>query len=315
MTSSEINSLLPHAKVSAADDTSIYKSSSRRSLALAYLGGCATVILALLALRRHSPPEDAGLPSSSSIPPLDSTKSCPNYSPVYPSEGGPDCPVKCSPGRRSASSVFHYLRQIANDDDDDDGDAALAAANTAALLSSLGRVLSEAGGVIQSYDPNATVYNESELHVSFGYYCCQTDNELSLIKSVLDRIDWASAPLDATFAYVTCAVDGPRDDHVSLILMFDQESNERWMERVERVEDMIEEEAAAREDDDAFRQPILQLRRPRQEPFHSTLASINGTTYPVAEVVKVLNERFASKGNGWTNLPISISRPYEGVDF
>merc|ERR1711862_234006 len=88
---------------------------------------------------------------------------------------------------------------------------------------------------------------------------------------------------------------GPDREHVSLILMLDPPSNRAMYAEIEDVEAAIEA-AGVR----------LNHRRREQEPFHATLAVVNGSAYPVAKAVAALNDRFAGQ---WETL--TVRRPCE----
>lgn len=226
--------------------------------------------------------------STASIPSLDPTKSCPYYSPVYPSEGGADCPTKCSPDTRSASTIYNFSGT--NPDIDE--------------------TFTKVADIISSFDTDGvttTVFRDANLHITFGYYCCQTEDELDIIASVLNEFEWK--PINVSFDFVTCAIDGPSDDHVSIILMLDEESNKRMMPIIENVERLIAKEAEKNDID----KPLLNVRRRRQEPFHATLALTSGSVYPIAEASVEINsqlEKFKID-----TMPLTLVRPCEGQDI
>ena len=207
-------------------------------------------------------------------PPL----ACPNYSPAYPSRGGADCPAECLvPGSQSVAAGYFNV-----------------------FPASFNSRVHEVGLLIQGSGPaGATTYVEGEhgfmdSHVTFGYYCCQTAEELSRIRHVLEDWDWESSEETVGFSFATCAIDGPSIEHVSLILMLDAASNLKMNRLVQRVESAIEA-AGVR----------LNVKRAEQEPFHTTLAVVNGSLYPVGEVVAALNARFPA--NSWET--ITLTRP------
>ena len=215
-----------------------------------------------------------GQPLQLRQPPL----SCPNLSPAYPSRGGADCSYEChEPGTKSVyAGYFNVFSTSFNDR------------------------ISRVGRLIQNHGPRgSTIYVEGEhgfmdSHITFAYYCCQTESERARIKAVLEG--WEHWPAEEVgFSYVTCAVDGPAIDHVSLILMLDEQSNDRMYRLVERVEATIEAQAGVR----------LNIRRREQEPFHMTLAVVNGTTYPVGKAVAALNEAWPS----WES--VRLTKPCE----
>lgn len=215
------------------------------------------------------------------IPPLTSM-SCPNYSPTFPSEGGADCSYRCANGTRSVGTAFFDI-----------------------FPDEYTEKITEAGNLVYELDPENTVYVEGDdgfmnSHISFSYYCCYGETDLDRIRSVLDMIDWQ--PHEVGLSYTTCAVDGPSLDHVSFIIMLDAESNAKMMQWVAAVEEKIRD-AGVR----------IHVPRIKQEPYHSTLAVVNGSAYPIEEALQALNDRFPS-GN-WTKNPITLQRPCRGSFF
>mmetsp|Transcript_15198 Transcript_15198/g.34480 ORF Transcript_15198/g.34480 Transcript_15198/m.34480 type:complete len:314 (-) Transcript_15198:15-956(-) len=215
---------------------------------------------------------------SASIPPV-SRLSCPNYSPTFPSLGGPDCTFPCSNGTRSVGTAFFNP-----------------------FPASYAEKVIEAGKLVKSIDSGNTVYTEGsgpnafmDSHISFSYYCCYPEDQLSELRKVLAAWDgWR--PRSVSLSHVTCAIDGPALDHVSFIIMLDQESNRRMQAWVAELEAHIR----------AAGLPI-HLPRSYQEPYHTTLAVVNGTTYPVAKAVRALNARF--RPGSWFAEPINLTRP------
>jgi len=212
------------------------------------------------------------------IPPL-IEGTCPNYSPTFPSEGGPDCTFPCPNGTRSVGTAFfnpfpdEYAQKII-----------------------------EAGKLVRSIDPEHTVFAEGsgasafmDSHVSFSYYCCHTESELSRIKSVLEKWDgWQPHSVD--LSHVTCAIDGPAIDHVSFIVMLDPESNLVMMQWVTQLEEHL-------------RNAGVQIHIPRrnQEPYHTTLAVVNGSGYPTKKAIEAINARFPP--GRWLKKPMTLEKP------
>merc|ERR1712154_717895 len=79
----------------------------------------------------------------------------------------------------------------------------------------------------------------------------------------------------------TCATDGPSLDHVSLILMLDEKSNNLMMKWVTDLEHKIESMGVP-----------IHLSRRYQEPYHTTVGVVNGSVYPVKKAILELNKRF-----------------------
>ena len=51
----------------------------------------------------------------------------------------------------------------------------------------------------------------------------------------------------------------------------------------------------------------LNFLRHEQEPYHTTLAVVNGSTYPVKYAIESVNERFAP--GGWLAAPLTVLKP------
>eukprot|EP00929_Paragymnodinium_shiwhaense_P042489 TRINITY_DN21978_c1_g1_i1.p1 TRINITY_DN21978_c1_g1~~TRINITY_DN21978_c1_g1_i1.p1 ORF type:complete len:350 (+),score=24.31 TRINITY_DN21978_c1_g1_i1:60-1109(+) len=212
------------------------------------------------------------------VPPLTSM-SCPYFSPTFPSAGGPDCTYPCQPGTRSVGTAFFSV-----------------------FPPGLQYQLQQAGKLIRALDAEGTVYTEGggkeafmDSHVSFSYYCCHTEDELSRIKALLQT--WKGwTPHNVSLSYVTCAIDGPALDHVSFILMLDEASNNlmhRWV--------------ASLQEDLARVGVKVNIPRSHQEPYHITVAVVNGTRYPVAEAIRQINEQFPPER--WLQKPLTLTRP------
>jgi len=213
--------------------------------------------------------------SVAGIPPL-IPNSCPNYSPTFPSEGGPDCATKCGPGRRSVGTAFFNIFPASYDEK-----------------------ISEVAELVVNFAPDAVTYTEGskgfmDSHISFSYYCCQTEDELSTIKTVLENVTWV--PRAVNFSYATCAIDGPTMDHVSFIVMLEEESNQEMLTWVEEVEDKI-----------AAKGVVLNSVRRNQEPYHSTLAVVSGSRYPVAKAISAINHQFPP--GEWLEEKLVLTKP------
>merc|ERR1711924_218248 len=131
--------------------------------------------------------------------------------------------------------------------------------------------------------------------------------ELATIDAVLQA--WAGwRPHELKFSIVTCAIDGsiyPNEtginllDHVSFILMLDEESNRVMMDWVAELESAIREVGLE-----------VHTSRRQQEPYHTTLAVVNGTAYPVGQAITALNEQFPP--DHWVDKPVVLEYPCVG---
>ena len=233
----------------------------RRPLLTAVL---AVALLLVAAARTQIAPSVQQPRPSPRIPPLVDF-ACPNYSPTFPSRGGADCPAECvAPGARSVAAGYFNV-----------------------FPASFSARVTDVGALIQSMGPrDATTYVEGagahafmDSHVTFAYYCCQTAAERASIRGILESWQWPA--ITVQFSHATCAIDGPSLDHVSLILMLDAASNARVYREVERLEAAIRA-AGVR----------LNAVRREQEPYHTTLAVVNGSVYPVGAALAAVNARF-----------------------
>lgn len=212
------------------------------------------------------------------IPPL-VNMACPYYSPTWPSNGGPDCPSACPDGRTSVGVAFYdvFPRHFTDK-------------------------VTKAAQRVMALDAAHTTYVENDAgnafmnsHISFAYYCCQTEEEKQAIKAVLENWDgWT--PHEVKFSSVSCAMDGPTFDHVSLVINLDEPSNALMMSWVAALERKLELEGIN-----------LNVHRWQQEPFHSTLAVVNGSGYPVSQAVQRLNAEHPP--GSWTSQPVKLVKP------
>jgi len=189
---------------------------------------------------------------------------CPNYSPTFPSAGGPDCTFPCAEGLRTGGAGFQGV-----------------------FPASYMQKVRQAGDLVRSLDRENTLYLDGrgsrvDSHISLSYYCCHPEVELQRIKDVVMK-DWRRwwQPQRLNLSYATCAVDGPSLDHVSFIVMLDEASNRLMMDWVLRLEARIQ----------AAGLPV-HLSRRMQEPFHTTLGVVNGSAYPVRRAIEALNKHF-----------------------
>ena len=187
---------------------------------------------------------------------------------TFPSAGGADCPVKCTSGTNSANAIY---RVGSNDDmnSSEGGKNFLAS-------------MKIAGDVVKSFDSSVEPEADTKNHVSFEYLCCHTDDELDAMRSVLDSIEWE--PQEITFDRVKTRIDSPSKSggpptHYSICVFLDEESNNKMLEWVGKVEAAMADAGVP-----------VNVARKDQEPFHSTLAVVDGSTYPVEEAMRAVNE-------------------------
>jgi len=206
------------------------------------------------------------------VPPI-TDLACPNYSPTFPSAGGPDCTFPCPEGSRTGGVGIMDP-----------------------FPASYTETVRKAGNLIKSIDPKGTIYLDGRgdrvsSHISFSYYCCYPPKQLQRIKDIAmaDQSWWK--PKNLNLSYATCAIDGPALDHVSFIVMLDEESNRQMMQWVTDMENRIR----------AAGVPI-HLSRRDQEPYHTTLGVVNGSSYPVRRAIRELNSQFPP--GSWLQQPL-----------
>ena len=126
-----------------------------------------------------------------------------------------------------------------------------------------------AGEVLQHFDPAVAPESGTALHVSFLYLCCYTANDRQTIRGVLNSTDWE--PINVTFDRAEWRIDnaGSPPTHYSVCVFLDQTSQQKMLSWVADVEAAIAAAGVA-----------IHIPRAAQEPFHSTLAVVNGTTFP-----------------------------------
>ena len=237
---------------------------------------------------------------------------------TFPSAGGADCPVKCEAGTSSSNAIY----RVGSDSSMGDTPAG------ANLLASM----KLAGSVVKEFDDSVKPEVGGSVHVSFEYFCCQTAAETATIDEVLKEMDWT--PQNVTFdrvagkaaqnkwpaccslaaeytlfvlppsplTYTRAArIDNPESDgsvqHYSICLFLDEASNQRMLEWVGELEERMEEAGV-----------VVNVKRKNQEPYHSTLAVVNGATYPVEEAIRRINELIPP--GSWTGAEVlQLTKP------
>ncbi|GMH86457.1 hypothetical protein TL16_g10551 [Triparma laevis f. inornata] len=201
---------------------------------------------------------------------------------TFPSAGGADCPEKCDEGKKCANAIYHVGK-------DDEMPNTLGGQNFLANMKL-------AGEVVSSFDSSVEPEFGTKVHVSFEYWCCYTDDELSTIKKVLD--DWEWEPQDVSYDRAEVRIDNPNSDgtvsHYSICIFLDEESNNKMLDYVGSIEAAIEAAGVK-----------INSPRKKQEPYHSTLAVVDGRTYPVEEALKKINEMVPP--STWTGVDTKLT--------
>lgn len=159
----------------------------------------------------------------------------------------------------------------------------------------------EAGNLLKRFDPTVTPESGVKLHVSFLYLCCYTDAQHAVIHSILKNTTWP--PINVTFDRAETRIDnfgtnGGPPTHYSICVFLDAPSNQRMLAWVDSVEASLQ----------AAGVPI-HIPRSAQEPFHSTLAVVNGLTFPYEAAMAQLNQ-LIPRGK-WTGsgTPLTLTSP------
>ena len=164
--------------------------------------------------------------------------------------------------------------------------------------------MAAAGDLLRAMDASVKPEHGTGLHVSLLYNCCYDDDQIATINRVLsESLHWQ--PQNVTFDRAEWRIDSfpsvqqqlQQPDHYSICVFLDQESNRRMEAWVAQVEAAIV----------AAGVPV-HVPRAVQEPFHTTLCVVNGTTFPVAEAVRRVNELV--KPGTWTGQgPLTLTQP------
>jgi len=207
---------------------------------------------------------------------------------TFPSEGGADCAYACNVGVKGQAN-FDTTFQL--------GEMHTAAAEA------LKKSMLAADDIILSYgSKGVTVTPRSRgthIHMSFNYFCCYSEEDIQTLHEVLDAYDW-STELSVSFDQPTIRIDSDAEsvDHYSYILLLDQASQAKMHSLMDGLEA-------------AVRAAGLDVHVPRrqQEPFHATLAVVNGRDFPAVAALAAVNA--AVPAGMWTGNqgPIVLSKP------
>ena len=153
-----------------------------------------------------------------------------------------------------------------------------------------------AASILKKYGQPRSIDTEGgrELHLTFDYYCCYTDEEGIKIAQFLNSYSWK--PHEVWFDRLECAIHG-YNDAVSLVLMVDKKSQEdltRW--------------ALKNEQDLEIRTGVHKhIPHTRLQNFHMTLGTVNQSYFPVQSAVEEIN-RVIPRGK-WHKTPVILRRP------
>ena len=203
---------------------------------------------------------------------------------TFPSAGGADCPFACSGG--SCATAIYHVGKDNGMSSSDGGENFLAS-------------MKLAGDVVSTFDSTVSPESGTQVHVSFEYWCCYSDGDVAIIKGVLDT--WAWEPQNVTFDRAQVRIDSANDDgsvsHYSICVFLDAASNDRMMDFVGRIEEAIEDAGIE-----------VLIPRKQQEPYHSTLAVVDGRDFPVEEALRKINE-IVPPGSWTGSVPLVLTKP------
>jgi hypothetical protein len=201
-----------------------------------------------------------------------------SMSEAFPSAGGADCAHACA-ADESCQGTKYLLGNMPT-------------VNAKSFDASMRR----AGEILMQYGDASVTYG-SGLHMSVDYFCCYNSIDFDTIHAVLESYSWPE--VNVTFDRPVWRVDSDAEDadHYSLIVLLDEGSEAGMQALVAGVEAAVR---AAGVD--------IHVPRQQQEPFHSTLAVVNGTSYPCSAGLDAVNA--AIPPGQWTSAgPIAVSKP------
>jgi hypothetical protein len=203
----------------------------------------------------------------------------------FPSAGGADCAPKCKVGTTCTYSIYRVGQDITMN-------STSGGRNFLANMNS-------AGDIIKTFDASVEPERGMKVHVSFTYLCCYTKDELKTIGSILDEVEWT--PKNVTFDRAEVRIDSPNNDgsvsHYSMCVFLDEASNNAMLDWVGNVEKRIEAAGIK-----------VNVPRKHQEPYHSTLAVVDGRTFPVEQAVRMINT-MVPPGTWTGSEPLVLTKP------
>lgn len=114
--------------------------------------------------------------------------------------------------------------------------------------------------------------------MSFNYFCCYQKEDLKTLHAVLEGFDWPE--VQVSFDKPTIRIDSDANDvsHYSFILLLDEKSQKIVHDVMSKVEAAVRGAGVD-----------VHVPRSQQEPFHSTLAVVNGLDFPAAAALQAVN--------------------------
>eukprot|EP00605_Chrysophyceae_sp_TOSAG23-4_P000183 GSChrysophyteH1.ASY1.ANO1.217.1 assembled CDS len=198
--------------------------------------------------------------------------SCPwcsvTMSETFPSAGGADCAYPCNQYGRSGEANFLTTYDLG--EYKDEGSKALKRSMEAA-----DEVILQFGHKDVTVTPRS---RGTHIHMSFNYFCCYQKEDLKTLHAVLEGFDWPE--VQVSFDKPTIRIDSDANDvsHYSFILLLDEKSQKIVHDVMSKVEAAVRGAGVD-----------VHVPRSQQEPFHSTLAVVNGLDFPAAAALQAVN--------------------------
>ena len=208
------------------------------------------------------------------------SEKCLVYSPAFPSLGRAGCKIRCVEKEGKATKT--YTAAFYKKDHD--------------WPKELIENIETSASILKRYGHPKTLNTEDgrELHLSFDYYCCYTEEEAVKIGKFLNSFSWTSQ--EVRFDKIECAIHG-YGDAVSLVLMADQKSQQeltRWALKNERD---LELTTGVRK----------HIPHTSLQDFHMTLGAVNQSNFPVNSAVEEINKVILP--GTWHNTLVIFNRP------
>lgn len=187
---------------------------------------------------------------------------CHQYSPSFPSAGGPGCSPKCvSSNNQNNSSYGAGFYNL-----------------THKWPEELIRNMHKAGSILKKHGPVNKLDTERSiyLHVSFDYFCCYSLEEGARIGKFIQS--YTLIPRSVYFDQMVCAVYG-FGDLVAFVLRVDEISQVNLLDCALQFEHDMEVETGIPK-----HIPHTQLQE-----FHMTLGTVNQSVFPVQAALEEIN--------------------------
>ena len=205
---------------------------------------------------------------------------CHQYSPAYPSAGGPGCSPKCVSNNNQKNSS--YSAGFHN--------------STHKWPNKLIRNMHKAASILKEHGPVHSLDTERYiyLHISFDYFCCYSVQEGARIGEFIQS--YILTPHSAHFDKMECAIHS-HGDMVSIVLVFDEKSQANLLDWVLQFEHDMEVQTGIPQ-----HVPHTQLQE-----FHMTLGTVNQSVFSVQAALEEIN-RVIPPGT-WHSEPVILHTP------